>query len=151
MDPPDIGQSPAIDGLVVVADQEDPIGRRGEQQRHAQLRSVHVLDLVNEQLDPGLLRGGRLSRTIVLGVPDEAARREMLKLHTARMPTIEVDLVDLARKTEGLSPADLKALAQEAALAAMARGDHSGDEAQVRHEDFEEALARLRPREPSLT
>ena len=76
-----------------------------------------------DQLDPALLRGGRLSRTILLGLPDEAGRLAMLRLHTARMPTVGVRLDELARETEGLSPADLKALGQEAALAAMARGD----------------------------
>ena len=152
---------------IVFIDEIDAIaGRRGAVEVHdsqvnqllaeidgvAGQRGVFIVGATNrpDQLDPALLRGGRLSRTIVLGLPDEAARLEMLKLHTARMPTIEVDLVDLARKTEGLSPADLKGLAQEAALAAMARGDDSGEEAQVRHEDFEEALARLRPREPPL-
>ena len=38
----------------------------------------------------------------------------------ARMPTVGVRLEELARETEGMSPADLKSLAQEAALAAMA-------------------------------
>ena len=53
--------------------------------------------------------------------PDEAGRLAMLKLHTARMPTVGVRLEELAAATDGLSPADLKSLAQEAALAAMAR------------------------------
>ena len=152
---------------IVFIDEIDAIaGRRGPVEVHdsqvnqlladidgvAGQRGLFIVGATNrpDQLDPALLRGGRLSRTVVLGLPDEGARLEMLKLHTARMPTIEVDLVELARKTEGLSPADLKALAQEAALAAMARGDDAGDEAQVRHEDFEEALTRLRPREPAL-
>ncbi len=115
-------------------------------------RGVFVIGATNrpDQLDPAMLRGGRLSRTIVLGLPDEPARLEMLKLHTARMPTVDVDLADLAKGTEGLSPADLKGLAQEAALAAMARDEDSSEAAQVRHEDFVEALARLRPRERSL-
>ena len=71
----------------------------------------------------------------------------MLRLHTARMPTVAVSLEELAHETEGLSPADLKALCQEAALAAMARtaGREGGDAGPaVTHEDFEEALARLR-------
>jgi SpoVK/Ycf46/Vps4 family AAA+-type ATPase len=66
------------------------------------------------------------------------------------MPTVGVDLESLAHETEGLSPADLKGLAQEAALAAMARGEDGAEEAQVRHEDFEEALRRLRPRDAAL-
>jgi ATP-dependent 26S proteasome regulatory subunit len=39
-----------------------------------------------------------------------------------------------------MSPADLKTLTQEAGLAAMARGADAG----ITHEDFTEALSRLR-------
>jgi transitional endoplasmic reticulum ATPase len=110
-------------------------------------RGVFVVGATNrpDQLDPALLRGGRLSRTIVLGLPDEEGRHALLCLMTARMPTVGVDLEALARDSDGLSPADLKGLCQEAALAAMARS--SGQEGQspaVHHEDFEEALRRLR-------
>ena len=112
-------------------------------------RGVFVIGATNrpDQLDPALLRGGRLSRTIVLGLPDEEGRLAILKLHTARMPTVGVDLEALARRTDGYSPADLKALAQEAALAAMAR-DGAGASPAVTHEDFDEALTRL-AREPA--
>jgi transitional endoplasmic reticulum ATPase len=152
---------------IIFIDEIDAIaGRRGEvETRDGQVnqllaeidgvagqRGLFVVGATNrpDQLDPALLRGGRLSRTIVLGLPDESARLQMLRLHTARMPTVGVDLESLARETEGLSPADLKGLAQEAALAAMARGEDGAEEAQVRHEDFEEALRRLRPRDAAL-
>jgi transitional endoplasmic reticulum ATPase len=111
-------------------------------------RGVFVVGATNrpDQLDPALLRGGRLSRTIVLGLPDEADRLAMLRLHTARMPTVGVDLQALAERTDGFSPADLKSLAQEAALAAMARtGGNESAPASVTHDDFEAALDRLRP------
>jgi transitional endoplasmic reticulum ATPase len=108
-------------------------------------RGVFVIGATNrpDQLDPALLRGGRLSRTIVLGLPDEDDRLAILRLHTRRMPTVAVRLEELAAETDGMSPADLKSLAQEAALAAMTR---AGEDAAptVTHEDFEEALARLR-------
>jgi transitional endoplasmic reticulum ATPase len=110
-------------------------------------RGVFVIGATNrpDQLDPALLRGGRLSRTIVLGLPDEADRLAMLRLHTARMPTVGVDLAELAARTASFSPADLKSLAQEAALAAMTRtGSKSSAPASVTQGDFEEALARLR-------
>ena len=111
-------------------------------------RGVFIVGATNrpDQLDPALLRGGRLSRTIVLGLPDEGGRLAILKLHTARMPTVGVRLEELARETEGMSPADLKALAQEAALAAMSRDGDAATPA-VTHDDFVEALGRLR-REP---
>ena len=59
------------------------------------------------------------------------------------MPTLGVDLEEPTRDTEGFSPADLRSLAQEAALAAMAR-EPEAETAAVTHEDFREALGRLR-------
>jgi transitional endoplasmic reticulum ATPase len=147
---------------IVFIDEIDAIaGRRGELQAHdsqvnqllAEIdgvtgqRGVFVIGATNrpDQLDPALLRGGRLSRTIVLGLPDEQGRLAMLELHTARMPTVGVELDELARQTDGMSPADLKALCQEAALAAMARSsDGETPAASVTQEDFEEGLRRLR-------
>jgi transitional endoplasmic reticulum ATPase len=147
---------------IIFIDEIDAIaGRRGELQAHDsqvnQLlseidgvtgqRGVFIVGASNrpDQLDPALLRGGRLSRTIVLGLPDEEGRLAMLKLQTARMPTVGVRLEELAAETEGMSPADLKALCQEAAMAAMARTSNDAEPgAAVTHEDFEEGLRRLR-------
>jgi SpoVK/Ycf46/Vps4 family AAA+-type ATPase len=72
-------------------------------------------------------------------------------MFTSRMPTVNVDLDRLAAGTEGFSPADLRALTQEAALAAMARqrGEGAGGSetatvpARVEQEDFDEGLRRL--------
>ena len=154
---------------IIFIDEIDAVaGRRGQVEVHdshvnqllAEIdgisgqRGVFLIGATNrpDQLDPAMLRGGRLSRTIMLGLPDEAGRLAMLRMHTARMPTVAVRLEELAREAEGLSPADLKALCQEAALAAMARarpaghdGERDGEAASaVTHEDFEEALRRLR-------
>jgi SpoVK/Ycf46/Vps4 family AAA+-type ATPase len=61
------------------------------------------------------------------------------------MPTVAVRIDELAAETDGMSPADLKALCQEAALVAMARTSGNGNgAAAVTHGDFEEALGRLR-------
>ncbi|MBW3592443.1 MAG: AAA family ATPase [Actinobacteria bacterium] len=149
---------------IVFIDEIDAIaGRRGSVETHdshvnqllAEIdgvsgqRGVFIVGATNrpDQLDPALLRGGRLSRTIVLGLPDEEGRLAMLRLHTARMPTVGVRLEELAAASDGMSPADLKSLAQEAALVAMARTGGSGAQdvaPAVTHEDFEQALARLR-------
>jgi transitional endoplasmic reticulum ATPase len=142
---------------IVFIDEIDAIaGRRGAVEVHdtqvnqllaeidgvAGQRGVFVVGATNrpDQIDPAMLRGGRLSRTIVLGLPDEAGRLAILRLATARMPTVGVRLDELARDTDGMSPADLKALCQEAALSAMSRGA----EPAVTHEDFTEAMGRLR-------
>ena len=107
-------------------------------------RGVFVIGATNraDQIDSALLRGGRLSRTFVLGLPDLADRRALLELYTRDMPVIDLDLGELARATDGMAPADVKALCQEAALAAMDRS--SDGEPTVTAADFEEALTRVR-------
>ncbi len=111
-----------------------------------------------EALDEALRRPGRFDREIVIGVPDENGRREILAIHTRGMPLGEgVNLRELARKTYGFVGADLAALAREAAIEAVRRimpriNLEEGtippevlDELSVWREDFEEALKRVQP------
>ena len=107
-------------------------------------RGVFVLAATNrpDRLDPALTRGGRLSRTIELPLPDEQGRRAMLGGMTQQMPLTGVDLDALATRAEGFSGADLQALCQQAAVAAIARGAATG-QPQVLAADFDAALADL--------
>ena len=145
---------------IIFIDEIDALaGRRGSVESHdshvnqllaemdgvAGQRGLFVIGATNrpDQLDPAIVRGGRLSRTIVLGLPDEEGRLAMLTLHAARMPTMGVDLADVASRADGLSPADLKALCQEAGLAAMTRSSSANSSETVIQSDFDEALARM--------
>jgi transitional endoplasmic reticulum ATPase len=75
-----------------------------------------------EAIDEALRRPGRFDREIVVGVPDEPGRREILGIHTRGMPLApDVNLKDLARRTYGFVGADLAALTREAALEAVRR------------------------------
>jgi transitional endoplasmic reticulum ATPase len=65
---------------------------------------------------------GRFDREIIVGVPDQPGRREILGIHTRGMPLAnDVNLDDLARRTYGFVGADIAALAREAALEAVRR------------------------------
>jgi transitional endoplasmic reticulum ATPase len=75
-----------------------------------------------DAIDEALRRPGRFDREIVIGVPDEHGRREILGIHTRGMPLAEgVDLDELARTTHGFVGADLAALSREAAMDAVRR------------------------------
>jgi len=75
-----------------------------------------------EAIDEALRRPGRFDREIVVGVPDDRGRREILGIHTRGMPLDEdVDLPELARTTYGFVGADLAALTREAAIEAVRR------------------------------
>ncbi len=75
-----------------------------------------------DAIDEALRRPGRFDREIVIGVPDEKGRREIIGIHTRGMPLGDgVDLAELARTTHGFVGADIAALAREAAIEAVRR------------------------------
>ncbi|TVP85308.1 MAG: ATP-dependent metallopeptidase FtsH/Yme1/Tma family protein [Thioalkalivibrio sp.] len=87
--------------------------------------SVVVLAATNrpDVLDKALLRPGRFDRKITLENPHREARRDILKVHTRSIPLADdVDLDRVAAGTIGFSGADLRNLANEAALFAGRRG-----------------------------
>lgn len=68
-------------------------------------------------LDPALLRPGRFDRQIPVDRPDLKGREAILKIHAQNKPlAIDVDLLNLARRTPGFTGADLANVINEAAL-----------------------------------
>ncbi len=111
-----------------------------------------------EAIDEALRRPGRFDREIVVGVPDQRGRREILGIHTRGMPLgPNVDLDELARGTYGFVGADLAALAREAAIETVRRmmprlnledGTIPPEvlaDLMVTRDDFTEALKRVQP------
>ncbi|HID05343.1 MAG TPA: AAA family ATPase [Candidatus Caldiarchaeum subterraneum] len=75
-----------------------------------------------EAIDPALRRPGRFDREIRIGVPDRNGRKEILLIHTRRMPLDDdVNLDEIAEITYGFVGADLAALCREAAMNALRR------------------------------
>jgi transitional endoplasmic reticulum ATPase len=70
-------------------------------------------------LDDALLRTGRFDRLIYVGPPDAAARLEIFKVHTRRMPLDGVSLERLAEETEGFVGSDIASLCKEAGMQAI--------------------------------
>ncbi|WP_409430508.1 ATP-dependent zinc metalloprotease FtsH [Mycobacterium sp. SMC-16] len=68
-------------------------------------------------LDPALLRPGRFDRQIPVSAPDLAGRKAVLRVHSAGKPIApDADLDGLAKRTVGMSGADLANVINEAAL-----------------------------------
>jgi cell division protease FtsH len=90
-------------------------------------------------LDPALLRPGRFDRRIIVPNPDVSGRKQILEIHTRRIPLDErVELRVIAKGTPGFSGADLENLCNEAALLAARR-----DKTQVEMEDMLEAREKI--------
>ena len=90
-------------------------------------------------LDPALLRPGRFDRQIVVPLPENDERLEILKVHSRdKRMAPELDLDVMAKATPGMSGADLANLVNEAALFAVRRNSK-----QIERIDFENARDRI--------
>ena len=159
-----------IDEIDSIAPSRDKVHGEAEKRLVAQLLTLMdgleprtnlvVIAATNrpEAIDEALRRPGRFDREIIVGVPDESGRREILAIHTRGMPLgARVDLKELARTTYGFVGADLNALSREAAIEAVRRIMPKLDLAsqtippevlenlKVTRDDFLEALKRVQP------
>jgi cell division protease FtsH len=90
-------------------------------------------------LDSALLRPGRFDRHITIDRPTWQGRLQILKVHTRNKPLADdVDLEQIARGMIGMTGADLRNLANEAALLATREG-----KSRIDRSDFERAADRV--------
>lgn len=93
-------------------------------------------------IDPGLLRPGRFDRIVLVSPPDKGARKEIFKVHLAKMPLCkDVDIDIIVEKTENYVGADIEAVCREAAILAM-REDIKAKDIGMKH--FEDALKKVK-------
>ncbi|CAO3698709.1 unnamed protein product [Rhizopus stolonifer] len=99
-------------------------------------KNVFVIGATNrpDQIDPALLRPGRLDQLIYIPLPNEESRLSILSATLRKSPVApEVDLNVLAKHTQGFSGADLAEICQRAAKLAI-------------REDIEKDIAKERAR-----
>ncbi|MCZ3366642.1 MULTISPECIES: CDC48 family AAA ATPase [Methanobacterium] len=110
-----------------------------------ELRGVVVIGATNrpDLIDAALLRPGRFDEVVLVSPPDEKARLEILKVHTKSMALDDnVNLVDLSKRTEGYSGADIEALCRKAGVIAL-HENIKIEKVSKRH--FEAALNKVNP------
>ncbi|MCJ2531801.1 MAG: CDC48 family AAA ATPase [Candidatus Thermoplasmatota archaeon] len=122
-----------------------------------ELHNVTVIAASNrpDMLDPALLRPGRFDRLIHVPPPTLEARVKIFKIHTHERPLAEdVDLEDLAKRTEDFTGADIKAMANEASMLAIREyilgggslEDEAVKELELTEHHFDEALVKVQPK-----
>lgn len=143
-----------IDEIDAIAAKRLDVGTTGEREIHRTLTqllaeldgfdpldNVKVLATTNriDILDPAILRPGRFDKVIEIPLPDLKGRYEILKIHTRRMPLDkDINLIEIARITEGATGAELKAICTEAALKALREERDT-----VKVEDFMYAIKKV--------
>ncbi len=91
-----------------------------------------------DKLDKALLRPGRFDRQVLVAPPGRQGREAILRSHAKDKPLADdLDLTDVARKTTGMTGAQLANALNEAAIIAGRAGRTAMD-----REDLDEALLR---------
>ncbi|ONH66338.1 Cell division control protein 48 [Cyberlindnera fabianii] len=106
-------------------------------------KNVFVIGATNrpDQIDPAILRPGRLDQLIYVPLPDEQARLSILQAQLRKTPLEPgLELGQIAKTTHGFSGADLSYIAQRAAKFAI----KDSIEATIRAEKEKEARAKVK-------
>ena len=105
------------------------------------LEDVKIIAATNspELLDSALLRPGRFDRIVEIPLPDEDGRLSILRVHTKNTPlSNQIDLEDIASKTDGFSGAEIKSLVIEAGVSAITNGRKK-----ISKSDFSKSLEKV--------
>jgi AAA+ superfamily predicted ATPase len=96
-------------------------------------------------LDPAFRRPGRFDRILFVPPPDATARASILRIHLKGKPQDDIDFDGLARRTDGFSGADLRAVVEMAVEAKLRETMKGGKLFPLRTGDLADAAKRHRP------
>lgn len=104
------------------------------------LQDVKIIAATNRPdiLDDALLRPGRFDRVIEIPIPDDDARKSILKVHLKSMNTKKINIQRIVERTKGYSGAELKATCVESGMIAIRDGRNT-----VTQGDVLNAVSRL--------
>jgi transitional endoplasmic reticulum ATPase len=117
-----------------------------------ELHNVLVIGATNraDLVDPALLRLGRFDQIIEVPRPDTKSRGHIFKIHTKKKPLSEdVNFKKLVELTEGFTGADIEAVTNRAATAALKRHVEGQPknikEIKITQKDFVDAIEKTKP------
>lgn len=117
-----------------------------------EMKGVTVLAATNriDIIDPALLRSGRFDILFEIPLPEITTREKIFKIHTKKMSlSINVNLNELAEKTDGMTGADINYICHNAKLQAIrekieGKTDTSKNEIYVNESHFVHAIEVLK-------
>lgn len=96
-------------------------------------------------VDPAIKRPGRFARQVFVPPPDAEARRAMLEIKLTGVPSANLELETIAKRTDLFSGADIDGLIEMAKESALEASLLAGQERPVTQDDFIRALDSLQP------
>lgn len=117
----------------------------GASKSKATVMVVGATNLPNE-LDPALLRPGRLDKIIYMHLPDPKAREKIFQVHLRGLPLADdLNIELLVKKTERFSGADIKNIVTEAKRLAAVEASKKGVVIPLSMAHFTRIIANVKP------
>ena len=125
-----------------------------------ELHNVLIIGATNrlDIVDEALLRPGRFDRIIEVPYPDAKGRKHIFEIHTKKKPLAkDVDFTKLVELTDGFSGAEIAAVTNRSAIAALKRhvDAHSQNikDIKITQQDLVDAIDKVKPqkKESALT
>ena len=117
-----------------------------------ELHDVLIIGATNrlDIVDEALLRPGRFDRIIEVPNPDAKGRKHIFEIHTKKKPlSSEVNMTKLVELTEGFSGAEIAAVANRAAIAALKRyvkgQSQNVKDIMITHQDLVVSIDKVKP------
>ncbi len=118
-----------------------------------ELNNVLIIGATNrlDIVDEALLRPGRFDRIIEVPNPDEKGRQHIFEIHTKKKPLdSDVKISEIVKITDDFSGAEIAAVVNRAAIAALKRyvsnKSKNVKEIEITQQDLIDAVDRVRPR-----
>jgi transitional endoplasmic reticulum ATPase len=118
-----------------------------------ELHNVLIIGATNrlDIVDEALLRPGRFDRIIEVSNPDAKGRHHIFKIHTKKKPLAsDVNITKLVELTDNFSGAEIAAVANRAAVAALKRyvsgKSQNVKEIKITQQDLIDAVDKVKPR-----
>jgi transitional endoplasmic reticulum ATPase len=122
------------------------------------LTNVVVIAATNRPdiIDSALLRPGRFDRLLYVPPPDYESRKQIILIHTKKKPLADdINIDNLASKTDGYTGADIAAVASAAVMLALREhiskygkpqeAESHAKELKIHMRHFEDAMKKVRP------
>ena len=69
-----------------------------------------------DRIDKAIIRSGRIDQVLYVGLPDEECRRQLFEIELNKRPhDTDIDIVELARITDGYTSSDISYMVKETA------------------------------------
>ena len=108
----------------------------------AKEQQILLLAATNEPwaIDPALRREGRFGSTIFVPLPDLEARETIIRTNMIYRPTAEINFLEIAHSTPGLSGADIKGICEMATDIPLKESIQTGQRRKISKTDFSLAV-----------